>query len=219
MLPSRIILWLDDASAVSKLPEGLRSLQERGLEIRPCKDYGPHKKYYPYLESLQEAEIPLVTADDDLLYPRYWLKDLIQAFRQFPDVVNCHRARVIRLDQDCLAKYHDWAQAESTEPSFRNFSIGVGGAIYPPHLQSEVKRAGVEFLNCCPRADDVWLHVQALRAGYKVRQISEGSFRLIFIPGTQDKALHHQNLDSGGNDLQIAKTYSAADMERLRDQE
>lgn len=216
MRPSRVILWLDDASLFDNLPIGIRRLQKRGLEVKFCDNYGPHKKYYPYLESLQEVSAPLVTADDDLLYPRYWLKRLVGAFQRFPDVVNCHRARVIKLNQHGIARYESWKLAESTDASFCNFSVGVGGALYPLPLQRALKQAGTAFLKCCPQADDVWLHLQALRCGYKVRQISDRSFRLLDLPGVQDGALHLQNMIRGGNDRQIENTYRASDIDRLR---
>jgi hypothetical protein len=121
------------------------------------------------------------------------------------------------LNQDGIAKYERWEQADSTKPGFRHFAVGVAGAIYPLPLQRAMKQEGAAFLNCCPKADDVWLHVQALRAGYKVRQVSNKTFRLMDIPGTQTAGLHHQNLACGGNDRQIETTYRALDIDRLRE--
>jgi hypothetical protein len=216
MRPSRLILWLDEVSLCEDLPIGLRRLQKRGLEIRLSKNYGPHKKYYPYLESLHKIEAPLVTADDDLLYPRYWLKRLFEEFQQYPDVVNCYRARVMVLNHNGLAKYEGWEMTDSTSPRFFHFAGSGAGAIYPPGLQRALKQQGVAFLDCCPKADDIWLHVQALRAGYKIRQIRAKQFRLVEIPGTQDKALHHRNLAGGENDRQIAATYRTSDIDRLK---
>ncbi len=216
MRPSRLILWLDDPAILDDLPIGIRRLQKRGLEVKSCENYGPHKKYYPYLESLQEIEVPMVTADDDVLYPRYWLKDLVEAFRRFPNVVNCHRARLVELDQERIAEYRSWEFADSTKPSFRHFAVGVGGVLYPPSLQQKLKREGAAFKNCCPKADDIWLHLQATRAGYKVRQVGNKAFRLVYIPGTQKNALYHNNLVGGENDRQIETTYGASDIDRLR---
>jgi hypothetical protein len=218
VLPSRIILWIDDKAAFGDLPPGIRRLTRRGLEVRLCNNYGPHKKYYPYLESLQTVEMPLVTADDDTFYPRHWLKRLVEAFQQFPDVVNCYRARVIVLNEGGIAKYEGWKLADSTRPSFCHCAVGVGGTIYPLPLQRVLKQEGAAFLSCCPKADDLWLHVQALRAGYKVRQISEKRFPLVGIPGTQSAGLFHQNLIRGENDDQLVHTYRASDIDRLREE-
>jgi len=217
MRPSRLILWLDDESLLGNLPIGIQRLQKRGLEIMLCENYGPHKKYYPYLESSQELEIPLVTADDDVLYPKDWLKKLSEAFLEYPDFVSCHMARIVTLKQGSIGKYETWEFVDSTEPSFRHFAIGVGGVLYPPSLQREIKREGAAFKSCCPKADDIWLHAQAVRAGYKIRQVSRTAIPLLYIPGTQINALHNQNLAGGENDRQIEVTYRATDIDRLRD--
>lgn len=216
MLPSRLILWIDDASLMQNLPAGVRRLQERGLEVRLCKNYGSHKKYYPYLESLQDVHAPLVTADDDLLYPRSWLKRLHEEHVRFPNVVNCHRARVIQLNEGCFIKYEQWDLATSTHPSFLHVAGSGAGAIYPIPLQQALKQGGTGFLQCCPKADDIWLHVQALRAGYMVRQIDKRQFRLCEIPGARRTGLCHDNVTSGGNDRQIGLTYTATDIRIMR---
>lgn len=214
--PSRLILWLDQKSAKGVLPGALRKQAQRGLEIKTCEDLGPHKKYYPYLESCGAIETPLVTADDDLLYPKSWLKKLVHEHRRHPDVVNCYRARRIRFDGQELARYENWELTKSTDPSFCHFAGSGAGAILPVPLQVFIKRAGTAFLSCCQNADDIWLHVQSLRAGYRVRQIQKREFRLIEIPGSQMQALHHNNLAGGGNDRQIVATYSRSDLEMLR---
>jgi hypothetical protein len=217
VLPSRMILWIDDQAVFGSLPAAIRRLAQRGLEVRLCKNYGPHKKYYPYLESLEKVEVPLVTADDDIIYPHYWLERLVEAFHQFPDVVNCYRARVIVLNQGAIATYNSWELARSTKSRFRHCAGNGAGAIYPLALQRALKLEGTAFLNCCPKADDLWLHVQALRAGYRVRQISRKLFPLVSIPGTQGTALFHHNQENGGNDRQIEITYRSSDIDRLRE--
>lgn len=214
--PSRVILWLDSESANRGLPGQLRKQQQRGLEIRICADLGPHKKYYPYLESCDVIEVPLVTADDDLVYPRWWLKGLVDEYRKHPEVVNCYRARRIQFSGRKLASYKDWELTKSTEPSFCDFAGSGAGAILPIPLQRFIRSAGTRFLDCCPRADDIWLHVQALRAGYRVRQIHSREFRLLEIPRSQQQALHLDNLAGGGNDRQIVATYDPDDLETLR---
>jgi hypothetical protein len=216
MRPSRLILWIDDASLLEDLPLGIRRLQKRGLEVLHCKNYGPHKKYFPYLESLHKFQEPLVTADDDVFYPRYWLKKLVDAYHRFPEAVNCHLARVIAVTHDGIARYESWQFADSTDQSVSHFAIGVGGVLYPPRLQERLKREGTAFLNCCPKADDVWLHVQALRTGFKIRQIAPKAFYFINIPGTQNNALYYKNLAGGENNRQIETTYDATDINRLR---
>lgn len=63
--------------------------------------------------------------------------------------------------------------------------------------------------------DDVWLNHCALRAGFPVQQVSARSANFPLVPGSQRVRLSRVNL-SGGNDVQIAATYSAEDVSILR---
>jgi hypothetical protein len=214
LLPSELILWLDDEERYRSLPITLERLKQRGLTVRLCKNYGPHKKYYPYVDSREEFAVPLVTADDDILYPRGWLRALTDAFEHDSNVVNCYRARVISFQGDCIAPYVQWALCRSTRPSWRHLLNGVSGVIYPPRLQAALRSAGAEFEQYCPKADDVWLHATALRAGFMVKQIRRRAVHFPMIPGSQENALYFDNVASG-NDIQIAKTYTRRDVQRI----
>ena len=134
---------------------------KQGVEVRLAPRYGPHTKYYPYLESRDVFERPLVIADDDICYPRAWLRGLAVSYNQDPAVVSCYRAHVVSLDGGRLSPYLEWKPCRSSNPSARHFATGVSGCIYPPALLREIKAAGTEFLELCPQADDIWLHVRA----------------------------------------------------------
>ncbi len=218
-LPSRLILWIDDKSLFHNLPEPIRRLQKRGLEVKLCKNYGPHTKYYPYLESQETFDTPLVTADDDMFYPRFWLKRLVEAHQKFPELVNCYFSHAIEVDRMGFTKYSTWELVDSTMPSIRHLAAGVAGVIYPPSFLTVLKQAGTAFEACCPKGDDLWLHVQALRAGYKVRQVLPRLpyFWFHAVPGTQETALCHENVDFGdGNGRQIKATYNEEDIRMLQ---
>jgi hypothetical protein len=217
--PSRLILWIDEQALFSNLPAALRRLQQRGLEIQSCDDYGPHKKYYPYVNSEDAFDTPFVTVDDDFLYPRYWLKRLVQANQEYPDTLNCYWSKVISINDHGIDKYLTWKDCSSTDDSFRHFGLCGMGAIFPPRLLMALKHAGAAFELCCPRADDIWLNVQALRSGHKVRQILPRLPYCSFhaVPGTQQIALSYENVTYGdGNDRQVTSSYTEMDIEVLR---
>jgi hypothetical protein len=219
--PSRLILWIDDEGLFNNLPATILRLKKRGLEVSPSKNYGPHTKYYPYLESQDEFNAPLVTADDDMIYPKYWLRKLADAFSENPEFVNCFWAHVVAMNEHGIGQSQGWIQCSTTEPRYRHVAAGVTGVIYPPAFLMKLKHAGAAFEECCPKADDLWLHVQALRSGYKIRPILPRlpyfSFR--GIPGTQHTALCFYNVEGLGNDRQINATYNDADIELLRNDE
>ena len=215
-LPSRFILWLDDPMAFQDLPNTLRRLQARGLEVRLTENLGPHTKYYPTLDVMRDLSLPLVTADDDHLYTRNWLSRLMDAYREDPGVVNCHRAHVIRLLGDRLAPYTDWKSCTSDKPSMVYFATGSSGIALPPALLQQLKDSGTKFRSVCPAADDVWLHVNAVRAGLPTRQIGTWQRNFPIIPGTQKQRLMDANVEGSQNDVQIVRTYTSEDIAVLQ---
>lgn len=221
VLPSRMILWIDDEAIFRSPPPALRRLQRRGLEIKSCANYGPHKKYYPYVASQEAFHSALVTADDDVLYPRYWLQKLVEGLLEHPETVNCCWASVVAVNEEGVGKYADWFwnRCESPRPSFCHVALGAHGIIYPPSFLTVLKRAGRSFELVCPRNDDVWLHVQAIRAGYRVRQVLPRLpyFSFQGIPGTAETALSRENLTHGnGTDLDVKAAYKETDIQLLR---
>lgn len=198
--PRRLILWLDDEAAVLNPPPHLKRLVKRGLEIRPCADFGPHKKYFPYLLDGQPSRT-LVTADDDVYYPKSWLKDLLDQHRG--GEVTAYRAR-IRED----APYAIWRMCDNDQASERVFATGVSGVAYPPILLEILRSRGDEFMRVCPKADDFWLHFAAVGSGVPIRQV--GSRPADWWPHLRSggTALWHRNL-SQGNDEIAARTATA----------
>jgi hypothetical protein len=160
-------------------------------------------------------DAPLVLADDDALYPRSWLAGLVASLRANSKVVSCYRAHVLGLIHRKVSPYLSWHPCRSTEPNTRHFATGVSGCIYPPALLSKIKAAGDGFVETCPRADDIWLHVNTLRAGFSIKQIGTRPLVFPFVPGTQTDGLSVSNVRLLQNDLQISKSYSAADIDLL----
>lgn len=217
--PSKIILWLDEPEALAKPPRALARLAKRGLQILPCHNYGPHKKYYPYVESLDPAEPvdPLVIVDDDFIYPVSWLSSLLTSYEEYPEAVSCTRAHVIQV-AEVPKPYSEWPACDSDLPSARTFATGVGGVLYPPKVQFEMKSFGRLFESCAPRADDIWLHYVTVASGNAVRQVKSKSLDLEFkiLPFGQDTSLQMSNVGMGANDEQVLRTYDDETLNILR---
>src|SRR5215813_3728761 len=152
--PSRLILWVDTEEAFSNPSKELKRLIERGLELRLSENFGPHTKYYPYLLETESFACPLVTADDDQLYPNWWLEGLLRSYQQDSASVSCYRAHRVEMANDAMAPYESWKPCRSIMPSCLHFATGVSGVLYPPFFLKHLKGAGREFLNLCPKQDD-----------------------------------------------------------------
>lgn len=214
--PSRMILWLDEPQVYHNLPDTLKRLRSRGLDIRLSENFGPHTKYFPYLELHEEFGRPLVTADDDILYPGDWLSRLTQAYRASPSSIHAFRVRRIQLNRRSFKPYTEWNLATTTYPSHLGFITGVSGVIYPPQFLHVLKEQGRGFEDCCPGADDIWLTVNALRAGFKIAQVDKSARLFRKIPGSQRDRLFDSNVVLGENHRQLMTTFSDQDLWALR---
>lgn len=213
--PSRLILWISEPGTFHSLPPALKRLQDRGLELRLTEDMGPHTKYYPYLEMENEYGAPLVTADDDVFYPPYWLETLMKVHRTNPSVIHCYRVRLMRLNQYHFEPYSSWNTCSTLEPSHLNFILGVDGVIYPFAFLNHLKSHGNAFIQSCPTADDIWLTYIAYREGFKIAPILKTPDKFPSIPGTQLNRLSKTNVNQGGNQIQLAQTFTSEDRTTL----
>ncbi len=215
VLPRRMILWLDGPEL--RLPWRLRRLRRRGLEvIHVPAGMGVHTKYWHYLTT-QEIDRPLVTSDDDILYPPDWLSGLRAQHRRHPHDVIAYRAhRVGVVEAESFAPYSQWLPASGTDPSFANFATSVSGQLLPADLQRAIVADGNAFLAAAPTADDVWLHRCAVAAGYRTRLVQDESRHWWFIPGSQTTGLNAINVQGGANDRQLEASHTAQTRERIR---
>lgn len=213
--PKRLILWLCEGDLVDPLPSALKRLTQRGLEIISCKDYRSFKKFFPFVLT-QDLNNPLVTADDDLVYPQNWLNDLWAAFLKNPGVISGQRCKFISTQAGNIAAYNSWPFVSSaSELSNRVFPTSGAGVIYPPCFLTFLSNAGTAFEKCCPNADDLWLHVNSVRANIPSCQIRDNPMELVQMPWTWSSALCNENVLKGQNDKQIAATYSKDDVQKV----
>ena len=205
-------LWLDPVDFHARWPDALRALADRGLQVHESTGgLGPHTKYYGTFQQYPDCNV--ITVDDDVLYPRTFAQKLIDA--PSATTITAYRAHRVVLDDNGIAPYKKWKPVRSAEPSILHFATGVDGVRYPKEMVRYVAERGTEFLDLAPRADDVWLNHCALSAEFPVKQVSERSANFPLVPGSQRVRLSRVNL-SGGNDVQIAATYSAEDVAKLR---
>ncbi|MFZ1286969.1 MAG: hypothetical protein WAR57_08025 [Candidatus Phosphoribacter sp.] len=201
-----MILWLPNDVDLRTIPRGLARLERRGLEIRLTSDLGPHTKYYRALSEILPNQV-LVTADDDIVYPRTWLARLLSASSRTPEAVWCYRARQVRRSASGLVPYRTWPYAHLEHPSAGLFFTGVGGAVYPPALIEHLARAGTTFTHGCLYADDVWLNGVAAQAGILVGVVDGRSRSQTPIFGSQGSALARSNVLGGDNDRILASVF------------
>ena len=166
--PDKIILWLSDNLCLNDVPYDITRFIKNGLEIRFVKDIGSYTKAIYAFKEFSKSII--VTADDDIYYPKDWLQKLYYSYIAHTEDIQVHRAHRVRIKDKRIAPYESWTKhVEEESARFDNFLTGVGGVLYPPNCFSkEVLREDV-FLKFAPYADDVWFWVMSLVHNRKIR--------------------------------------------------
>lgn len=213
--PGRLILWVSAKDLNRPIPRKIRKQMSRGLEVRPAEDgMGPHTKYYHAVSLVAESPGPLVTADDDVLYPRYWLQKLLSCHGRNEHAIFCYRARVMRFEsQSRLAPYNSWpyATAENLKEG-PLFITGVSGVLYPSLMVDALARRGKGFSAICPSADDIWLTHTAHEAKIPIKLVQPCSIDFPSLKSAQSTGLKHSNVTAHGNDQQLLHTFSQDDL-------
>lgn len=206
--PDRIILWLSDSIPnLTYIPYEITKFIKNGLEIKFVKDIGSYTKIIYALKEFSDAII--VTADDDIYYPKDWLEKLYRSYIMYPNDIQVHRAHRVILNNEEICPYETWQKHIDEESAcYSNFLTGVGGVLYPPHcFIKEVFREDI-FLKNSPYADDIWLWTMSLLSNRKIRVVEQhiktltctNIFRQIGI--CKGKTLYATNR-LGINDIQL----------------
>lgn len=211
--PARIVLWIAHGD-MEKLPVEVRALVRHGLEIKGCDDLRSYKKLIPQLEQERDQGKDkdkgaiIVTADDDIYYWRHWLRELVDAYDPSRREVVAHRVHRIKLDAAGLPlPYTQWEFSINDEhPDALHFPTGIGGILYPPGIFRDEIFDRAEFMQLCPRGDDIWFWWMARNNGVRFRRAHSKNVGNYFHcwDGSQDCALWESNLGNNYNDTQIA---------------
>ncbi|MBQ0028900.1 MAG: hypothetical protein KBT32_00510 [Bacteroidales bacterium] len=217
--PNRLILWLEDG--ISDLPVLLQQQQQRGLEVRFCKDIRSYKKLIPCLKEFPEAII--ITIDDDAFYNVDFLENLVNAHKNHPNCICANRVHRIRLDWNNLPMPYmkwDWCIQESGVSNL-NFGTGVGGILYPPHCFNEEVFNEKVFMDICKTADDVWFYAMALLNHtpiFKADTNSKLGEEYVLNEDNQDMGLFNVNTNQSSkkcsNDEQLCAVLNKYDLKK-----
>lgn len=199
----KIVLWLahdEFPNGEDDLPNRLLLLKEKGLEILWCENLRSYKKLIPALKLYRNKVI--ITIDDDIIYPKNWLKALLTSYLKMPNCVHCHRAHRIQFDKNnSILPYNSWQRnIEKTDASFFNFFTGCGGVLYPPNILSKNVFNELLFLNICNTGDDIWFWAMCILNKIRIKVVDNKMKHLLFVLNSQDESLWKTNVLKNVND-------------------
>ena len=202
VLPDRIVLYLTFSQFGEKgLPSDLRKLEGENpiFEIRNYdKDIRSYRKLIPALKDFPASVI--VTVDDDVLYHKDMLRDLLKMHSEIPDAVIAHRAKLMRPGKP----YRTWSKfrwydflLKRIHKSFRNIQTGVGGVLYPVgSLKAEMLKEDL-FTSIAPTTDDIWFWAAGVANGVSVVPVPFGHNKPRGVGKPKELSLKTLNFKSG----------------------
>lgn len=215
--PDEVILWLATDEFKNKeqdLPTSLLALLKNGLSVRWYnKNIKSYKKLIPTLKIYPNDII--VTADDDIYYPKDWLFNLFETHKEFPMDVICARSRKISINsQNIIESYNKWMISDKEEiSSFLNFFTGAGGVLYPPNSLDNRVLDEELAMDMCPSTDDIWFWAMTVLNKRKIKPIKDNLNKLTFVNSFRELNLDNQttlwklNVTNKGNDVQFKKIF------------
>lgn len=202
-----IILWLSrDQFKDMQLPQSLLNCIRKGLTVRWVDgDLRSHKKYYYVLQEYKDANVVLL--DDDLYYPDKLLENLIKMAQRHPNAICATRIhKITYLKNGFYKSYKKWIHnynPNHEDSSIDYFFTSGAGTLIPTGLLPHDTFNKEIFKNICFYADDIWLNLQAKKAGIKTFSNKTYNKDIISIGKTQNEKLVATNVKNGGNDKQL----------------
>ncbi|WP_158654730.1 MULTISPECIES: hypothetical protein [unclassified Helicobacter] len=204
--PQKIILWLAmEQFPDKKLPTTLTktiSNKKWGkmIEIRWCRDLKSYKKLLPTLQL--NLNLPIITVDDDIYYPKHWLTSLWESYCKFPMCISTHLAAKVELH----VPVNSWNSTESKTPSLKHLAVGAAGVIYPPNCLHEDISDYEKITRLAPLADDLYFWSMAILNNTQTVVVDNSMKNLQkSISHFESPNLGDQNGLGGQNQIQLEK--------------
>ncbi len=221
--PGTIVLWLCEdeyfgKNTISKdsIPECVREYEKKGfLTVKWTKNIGPFTKLIPALSEFPDKKI--VTADDDTIYPRTWLKDLIRVSDKNPSAIVCHRGAEMLLSDDgsSLEEYNSWPEFISIMAGMNLFPTGKDGVLYPPKsFSNEVFNEHI-FKKLTPLNDDIWFKAMSLINGVSCIKVKPVHRDYKVIKGSTLIELQNHNVVQNKNDVYLLNVFDKYNLYKL----
>jgi hypothetical protein len=201
----KIVLWVDFDINLDALSRIQSSQLKRGLEIRKIEDIGPHTKYFYAFQEFKELKV--ITVDDDVIYPSFLTKDLIDLNRRNKESICCTNAITIEKNNGRLTPYNSWSVVrnwKTEEERFDLIPLGVGGVLYDPLVFPDSTFDKEEIKSKCLKADDIWLRMQSLSQNISVVRSLKYNYKFPTVSNTQEIALLKENVGESKNDQYLS---------------
>lgn len=140
----------------------LKFINDNSIELKWVKNTGSYRKLLPLLKDKWKEDCIIITIDDDTIYDRYLIENLVKDYYQYRCVIG-YRGFTPSFKN---IENFDYLKHDSLQHlSLYNFLTGKGGILYKPEFFHKTKDLIFNsdiYLTTCPVNDDVWFYIVRL---------------------------------------------------------
>ena len=175
-------MWISNQYELTDLPYSVTKFVKNGLDIRFVEDKKSFTKIIYALKEFRNSII--VTADENIYYPKQWLSRLYLSYISSPKDIHVHSARIVTEKNAKPSPQREWKNPAKTEKAdFLYFPVSTGGVLYPPEcFVREVAREDI-YGKKVNTSWDIWSWVMALISDRKIRLVKNHINKFAFVDG------------------------------------
>ncbi len=137
-------------------------MKSNKITVNWVENTGSYRKLIPALKYADRDDL-VITSDDDVIYGKEWLKDIVDAALADPDAIICAMARYMK--KNFIGNWQNYARWSLVEKPFRGLfivPIGCAGIAYrKKNLDLEFLQ-NRKYLDIAPTTDDLWFKMASL---------------------------------------------------------
>lgn len=182
-----------------------------------------YRSYMKLIECLKKyPDDTIITLDDDCIYPKDHIENLVNASNKYPNVIISGFIRkyyinwITKKPHSYFFTLHVLNKGEKT-PSFKNYLLGISGVLYPPNSLYKNAIDYGKAIKLCEYRDDIWFWFNAIRNNTKIYSLEKKArivrSAILNKNTNQSNALTYKKKKNGGwgfnglNDIAIKNLY------------
>ena len=173
--------------------------------IEANEDLGPHLKYFYAMQKYRD--LPVITIDDDILYPDTMVEELYNAYLKYKCVTAQKCFEILHTENgELVYNFPMWCNyiTRRNYPTHEIFATGVGGILYPPDC-FKLSNDNIPEILDSKFDDDFYLKALEIRNDIKVfatkHNYNELYDTVLDDPETQSIALWNSNINNSTNSI------------------
>lgn len=159
-----LTLYKDDVKDIS---EELQLLIDNGMVelIIADENLKSHLKYFYVMQKYRD--LPIITIDDDTIYPVAAFDYMLEEHYKNPDLVLCRSCQQFTYTNHKINETEKWLHNPQNNIAQINHAEGYAGILYPPNCL-KITDDLIPEIKQCIKSDDIFLSVLEIRNGIKI---------------------------------------------------